>query len=139
MSVANNIVLGRSVAQTGTPCMARMQNVNTGQYLTQASVMVVNYVITDLNTGLQVTTRALAPNAIIFDTLQTNDPSWVQDSLGYNIKYTIPASDLSWTPQVDNLYNPIPHRFQAELEFIFVSGQPQVLTFLFWASPAYSS
>ena len=138
MSVANNVVTGRTVAKTGTPCMARMQNINTGTYLTQASVSLVNYVINDLNTGAQITTRALAPSAIIYDTLQTNDPSWTQDTIGYNVKYVVPASDLSWTPEVDSLHNPLPHRFQAELEFIFISGQPQVLAFLFWAAASYS-
>jgi hypothetical protein len=66
---------------------------NDGEYVTQASLTDINYKVIDLDDIATVPADiALVKTTVVFDTLQTSDPSWVQDTTGYNFKWDVPAS-----------------------------------------------
>lgn len=137
MSATNNIIFGRANAKSGCPIFARIQNVNTGAYLTQASLSSISYKITDLTLQAMVATRTLTIGSVIFDTLQTADSRWTQDATGYNFAYTIPAADLTFAASEDATLNPVLHSFQVDIQFVLASGEPETLIGRILVAPVF--
>ncbi len=135
------IVTGIAVANSGVTLLARIVG-NLGTPITVATMTNPVYVtVTDLTLqaqGLWTPQSALlpAPSACIFNALVTNDPRWTRDSQlnpgpdnlwGYNFSYTIPATYV--TNGGD--------RYQADVAFIPVSGQPFRVVYQFTPVKVY--
>ena len=138
MSIASGAVRGRGVARSGTVLMARVVGYNNVP-ITQASLSAIAFRLRDVTAESSGTPRSLTISSVVYDTLQTTttDPSWTEDSTGYNFRYVVPASDVTWTPALDVAGNPIPHLFQADVLFTPASGEAFVVPFFFWSIPAW--
>lgn len=136
MSVVQNVILGRAVAKSGTSLLARIQNTSTGAYVTQASISAITYHVRDLTGAVTKGTGTLDPAAVIFDTLQLS-PLWTQDSTGYNFKTVVMASFMSFTPTTDARGNPVTRRWQVDVKFAPVTGEPFVVVFQVDLVPAF--
>lgn len=137
MSIASGAVRGRGVARSGTVLMARIIGANAA-LITQASLSAIAFLLRDITAQSSGTQRTLTIADVVYDSLQTG-AGWTEDSSGYNFRYTIPASDISWTPSLDSAGNPIAHQFQADVRFTPASGEPFVVPFYFWAIPTWVS
>lgn len=76
--------------------LARVRS-HTGQYVTQASLSQIRREIWEIVDGSP--SNVSGPTAqtiadVIFDTLQTGDPRWTFDAIGYNFLATIGKDDL---------------------------------------------
>lgn len=92
--------------------MSRVKG-NDGYYVNQPGMTNVTIKVFDLFAGNQVgATLTLTPDECIFNALQTNsnDPRWTKDSIGYNFRYTIPASYFAEGDRdylVEIVFNPV--------------------------------
>lgn len=138
MSIASGVVRGRAVARSGTVLMARIVGYNNVA-ITRATLTQIDFLVRDLTAQTSGSQRTLTIADVIFDTLQTTalDPSWTEDSTGYNFRYIMPASDLAWTAGVDFQGNPAPHTFQADVKFTPATGEPFIVPFIFPAVPRF--
>jgi hypothetical protein len=125
-----SVVIGQRIpGQSGVTLLARLRGV-AGQLLTQASLVAITYVVSDLTNGKQLANGSFAIAGTIFDALQT-DPRWTKDSQaqpgpdgswGYNFLAVIPAATIGATPLSNN--PPSPRRVQVDVVFQPVSGEP---------------
>lgn len=79
------------------PLFARIRNVD-GALTTQASLTSITYNVFDLGSatpGTAIVSGATINKATaIFDSLQTADPRWTEDIIGYNFLFTMPANSF---------------------------------------------
>ncbi len=133
---------GVAPSQTGVSLIARILG-NLGTPITRATIASISYVLTDLTNGLTSGSGTFTVATVVFDNLVQNDPRWTADSpqvpgkdgrTGYNFLATIPAADFSatqltgapappWQP-------PLPRKWQVDVHFTPVSGEPFVVPFL---------
>ena len=76
---------------TGATIMARIYG-NAGTAITQASLSAIVCKVYDLTDNTLIATRTLTISAVVFDSLQTSDPRWTQDTTGYNFLDAAPAT-----------------------------------------------
>lgn len=92
--------------------MARVLG-NAGTAITQASLTAINlyvYRTSDLTTDL-ASGASLTIASVVYDTLQTADPRWTEDSTGYNFLYLLPTT-----------YTGVACRLRVEIKFTPSSG-----------------
>jgi hypothetical protein len=144
VGVQVDYVYGRTLAKSGTPLLARVRNPVTGALLTQAALSSISVVVTDVTAGERTYEGSLTIASVVYDTLQV-DAAWAMDSwalpgldghAGYNFKWTLPASAISYTPGAE-AGQPRPRQYQADVRFTPVSGEPLIVSFRFRALPTY--
>lgn len=80
---------------------ARVEDIEGG-VVVRADVTSVTLKVFDRDGGNVVTlTQTLVVAGALFDTLQTADPRWTEDAVGYNFAHVIPASAF---PKGDRRY-----------------------------------
>jgi len=68
---------------------------NAGTAITQATISGITYYINDLFDGsVVVASTALTVSSVVFDTYQTSDPRWTEDTTGYNFATALPAGSF---------------------------------------------
>lgn len=89
--------------------LARIRNLNTGAFLTQAELASISYDVFDLDSSSPDTptvTGTVAIASSVFDTPQLDD-RWTLDTDGYNFSHTLPAYVLAIAD----------HTYQVEYQF----------------------
>lgn len=141
------LITGVVAAQSGVTLMARI-NGNAGTPVTRATLSSIAYTVTDLVSAGQ-DAGTLTVSAVIFDSLQ-NDPRWVRDSAdhagpdgscGYNFLAVLPATlfDTSSPTEIPAGYpQPTQKRYQVDVVFTPVSGQPWRVIFLVTVLPVFA-
>jgi len=76
---------------TGLFLMARVLG-NNGTAITQASISSIRLTSFQMPGGEQAYTAPLTVSTVVFNTLQTSDPRWTDDTTGYNFAATVPAA-----------------------------------------------
>lgn len=111
--------------------------------LNQGSVTSLAYTVTNLTTGLAVGSGTLVVSASVFNSLQQTDPRWTQDSAqnpgpdglwGYNFATTLAASLF---PPASPAVGVAATRYQADVAFTMVSGQPFRVSWQWNSFPVY--
>ena len=100
-----------TVAVGGTvACMARVRNIDTAAYITQATVSTITYSIYSLDETTQARTIVTNHSAIsvtvatsVFDSLQTT-LGWDEDATGYNFRHVIDISTNAAFATVNTTY-----------------------------------
>lgn len=91
--------------------------------LTQATCQSVSYAIYDRqggNPSVPIASGNLTVNSVIFNTLQTGDPRWKTDTVGYNFLY---SGDVAWFVATG------PDRYHAVFKFTSTSGKVAIAKF----------
>ncbi len=124
------IITGQSIPGTsGVTLMARIRG-QDHTLLTQASLSAIAWTLTDLTTGLAVTTGTFTIASVVFDSLQQGDGSWTKDkrtapgpdgAWGYNFRAILPAASIA----------PSGNRFQGDVHFTPATGEPFRVVFQF--------
>lgn len=144
------IITGVATNQSGVTCMARILG-NLGIPILPGDIAGIQYALTDLSTGINVTSAVnISPASTIFNSLVQNDPRWTRDSQnspgsdgawGYNFLFTMPPSQFTLpTFDVDQTVFPARicgHRFQIDVIFTPGSGQPFAVGFAFALQPTW--
>lgn len=111
MSAMAIVTGGLLPGSTGVVLMARIVGADSVP-ITQATISTITYVVR--NTTQATTAQAstsLTVSSVVFDDLQTADDAWSIDSptspgpdgrSGYNLRFTVPASVLSPTVDLDD-------------------------------------
>lgn len=130
------IITAQSVpGRSGVALMARIRG-QAAALLTQASLTSIGWTLTDLATGLVVTSGTFAVAAVVFDALQVQDGSWTKDSAdspgpdgawGYNFRGIIPAANFTASGD----------RFQVDVAFTPATGEPFRVPFQFATVKVY--
>jgi len=82
--------------------LARVVALDDGDPIQQADLTSITCAIFDtLDTETVLSTPTLVVANVIFDTLQTSNSRWTEDTTGYNFDFTIPASSF---PSGDRIY-----------------------------------
>lgn len=141
------IVSGLILAGSGVTCLARIRG-NDGQLVTIESISTITYQVSNLSTGAVAGSGSLTPSAVVFDALQQADPRWTRDSAaqlgsdgayGYNFAATIAAADFGTsTLQPPGLNAATPAKYQIDVVFTPVSGQPFRVSFQVTALPVFA-
>ena len=112
-------VISQVVQDAGAAIAARVRKLNDGQLIQQADVSSVTYTIRDAKTGEAVQSHenvsVQVANAV-YDTLQTGNPLWTVDRVGYNVLVELDAGQNSPFPQRDR-------RYGVTVELKLTSGQ----------------
>lgn len=108
-----SVTRGTITEGSGSTLSARIRSYD-GDYLEQADVSAITYIVIDQYTGSTITSGSLTVASVIFDTLQT-DVGWTDeiDSTGYNFRYDSPKT---WYPEGGRTYH-------VEVIFDLVSGE----------------
>lgn len=116
------IITGTATERSGAILMARIYG-SARTLLTQASVSSIDYLVTDITAETTEGSGTLTVSQVLFDTLQLGS-LWNKDNQGFNCLWTVPASMLTRNGTLeDELGNPLPDRYAAELRFNLVSGE----------------
>lgn len=109
--------------------MARIEG-HLGTNITQASMSAISALVYDVqNSNALVATLTPSIPATVFDSLQTADPRWKTDAVGYNFGYMIPGSSF---PDGGKLYlvkfvftptSGDPFNFRAKVTTVELPGQ----------------
>lgn len=78
---------------TGLVLMARVLGAS-GAVVTQATLDSITAKVLDRDDDSLVATLTVTIADVVFDTLQTADPRWTADTVGYNFLHAIPATAL---------------------------------------------
>lgn len=114
--MANLKSKSEAIEDSGHSVMDRITG-NAGVPIVQDDITSIAYTVHDLKTGEQTVSSTLSKTTVIFNTLKT-DVRWTTDSLGYNFRYDIPASEL---PNGGRTY---------EFEIVFTPSSGQVFTII---------
>lgn len=132
------IVTGVGALGSGHTLMARILG-NAGTPITQATLSGITYTIRDLTAQTTVASaQALTVSSVVYDSLQQEDPRWDLDAAGYNFLAVIPASWFTDYDVDEDTGVVTSHRYQVDVEFTPVSGQPFVQSFQFQAVANYA-
>lgn len=114
MPSSTNVLHTTAWEDAGLVLMARVTG-NDGANITQASLSSVTLYVYDLSDVANPTVDGVAQtvSSVIFDTLQTSadDSRWTLDSVGYNVRISVPASAF-----------PDSSRYRIEVVFAPASG-----------------
>ncbi len=132
MSAMTIVTGGLLPGKTGVILLARIVG-TSGVPITQATISSIAYVVQNVTqaTVAQAST-AMTVSSVIFDNLVTTDDAWKVDSptspgpdllSGYNFKFTVPASVLSPTADLDE--------YRVDVTFVPATGQNFVQPFSF--------
>lgn len=61
----------------------------SGNYITQSAISSIAVTSYDITTDTQISTGSLTVNTTVFNSLQTADPRWIEDTLGFNSAYQL--------------------------------------------------
>ena len=88
----SSVIKGTIWEDTGPYMMARITG-NDGANVTQSDVSSISYVVVDMtDTDTAVASGTLTVASVIYDTLQSGDSRWTEDSTGYNFGFTLAAT-----------------------------------------------
>jgi len=91
MSTEASIDITKILAGNPAVRLARILGLD-GEYLEQADVTSVTYVVRDLdNASAQIATGSFTPSACLYNQMQTGQ-IWPTDNIGYNFKATLPGT-----------------------------------------------
>jgi|SRR5579859_498114 len=147
MAGSIGVITGIGIANAGVTCMARILG-NTGTPITQASINTIAFNVKDLNLLTSPGTGTLLPANVIYNSLQQQDPRWDKDSglrpgkdgaWGYNF-LNLFSHTFFTAFDVDNSTTPPtvkPHKFQIDIVFTPVTGEPFLASYSFLAVPTW--
>lgn len=105
--------------------MARIRGAG-GQHLTQASLSSIAYAVRNLTEGTTDSTGTFTVSSTVFDNLQTGDPRWTKDAVGYNFLGTIDAGAFDDVAVADAdapvPYEVTPRRYRVAVRFRPTAG-----------------
>jgi hypothetical protein len=123
---------------TGVTLMRRVTG-NNGLPITKASLTSIAWTLTDITNGMALGTGTFAISAVVFDVLQTADPRWAFDTVGYNFAATIPAAQTLpvASPSIQPAAGKPMRQLQCDVLFTPVTGEPFRSQFTWPAAQVY--
>ena len=122
---AAGIITGKATAKAGATLIARVVG-NDALPVTRISLSAINYAVQNVTTAVLIGTGALTISTVIFDALQT-DKNWTKDAVGYNFKWTVPASLLQNGGD----------KYQVDVKFTPVTGEVFIQSWQFTLQKTY--
>ncbi len=130
-------VTGQAIpGQSGVTLLLRIVGQN-GSPITVGSVASITYIVSDITNGAVLGAGVWLPASTVINNLVTGDPRWTIDTpqspgpdgaSGYNFLATLPAAlfPIRTAAAWDMLdgYEPKGVRYQADVAFVPVSGEP---------------
>jgi hypothetical protein len=92
MLMSKHTIYDTFLEDGGATVLARVYG-NAGTAITQASLTSITWAVYNADTEAEILApAALTVSAVVFDTLQTGNPRWTKDGVGYNFVHALPVT-----------------------------------------------